>query len=95
VITVTTKLLAAESRAAELASLLADLCAKTLESTDGCRRSEVSRSAHDERRFLLLTCFDDAGAHANHANSELYTAALPGLMDCLEGLPDIEIYEDL
>jgi quinol monooxygenase YgiN len=94
VITVTTKLLAAESRAAELADLLADLCAKTLETTPGCRRSEISRSIHDERRFLLITCFDDEGAQAHQANSEAYAAALPGLMDCLEGLPDIEIYED-
>jgi quinol monooxygenase YgiN len=93
VITVTTKLLAADGRADELAGLLAELCISTLKSMPGCRRSECSRSAHDERRFLLLTSFEDEEAHAAHANSQAFADALPGVMDCLEGLPDIEIYE--
>ena len=94
-ITVTTKLLAAPGRAAELAGLLADLCVKTLEFAPSCRRSEACRSDHDESRFLLATRFDDAATHAAHANSEAYAQALPGLMDCLEVLPDVEIYQDL
>ena len=93
-ITVTTKLRAAEGRAEELAERLAALCGESLLASPGCRRAEVSRSVHDERRFLLLTRFDDDAAHAAHANSESHAAALPGLMDCLEGLPEIEIYED-
>ena len=93
-ITVTTKLLAAESRVEELAGLLVDLCKASLQ-TPGCRRSQVSRSAHDERRFLLLGVFDDSDAHAAYSNSPVFAEALPGLMDCLEGLPDIEIYEDI
>lgn len=93
-ITVTTRLLAAEGREDELQGALEAICAAALE-TPGCCLSEASKSAHDSRRFLLLACFADAGAHAAHANSESFAQALPGLMDCLEGLPDIEIYEDL
>ena len=94
-ITVTTRLLAAEGRDLELAGLLSDLCGKMVESTPGCRRSEVTRSVHDPRRYLLLWCFEDAAAHAAHANSESYSQALPALMDCLEGVPEIELYEDV
>jgi len=90
VITVTMRLLAAEGKAAELAGLLEELCA-----VPGCLRNEVSRSAHDERRFLVLMAFEDEAAQAAHSNSEGYTRALPSVMECLEGLPDIEIYEEL
>lgn len=93
-ITVTTKLLAAEGREDALLALLRDLCAQMVEKAPGCRRSEVSRSSHDDRRFLLLWCFEDAGSHVAHANSDAYAQLLPSLMELLEGLPDIELYED-
>ena len=93
-ITVTTRLLAAEGREAELRAALQAICAATLASP-GCRRCEASKSAHNPRRFLLIACFADASAHAAHANSESFAQALPALMDCLEGLPDIEVYEPL
>jgi len=94
VITVTTRLLAAEGREDELEGTLLAICGTSLASP-GCDRSEVSKSAHNSRRFLLLARFADADAQAAHANSESFAQALPALMDCLEGLPDIEVYEDL
>lgn len=89
------RLWAAEGREAELAGVLQKLCDDMRGSTPGCSRSEASRSAHDPRRFLLLTCFADEVAYADHANSESYGEILPALMDCLEALPEIEIYQDL
>ena len=94
-ITVVTRLVAEGGRAADLEAVLFALCEKSLRPALGCTGAEVSRSAHSDRHFLLLAHFADARRHAEHAASEGWAEALPRLMDCLEGLPDIEIYEVL
>ena len=94
-ITVVTRLVAAKGRETDLQAVLCALCEQSLRPAPGCTEAEVSCSAHSDRHFLLLTRFVDARSHADHAASEAWADALPGLMDCLEGLPDIEIYQAL
>ena len=89
------RLVAAEARAPELARALQALRDESLERAAGCLRAVVSISSHSPRHFLLLADFEDEASHEAHANSEAYTRTLAAVMDCLEGVPRIELYEDL
>ena len=94
-VTVVMRLVAAEDRAPELARALQALRDESLAQASGCLRAAVSISSHSPRHFLLLADFEDEASHAAHANSEAYASTLAAVMDCLEGVPRIELYGDL
>jgi len=95
VIAVTSRLVARPGREPQLEKLLGELAAQVRSREAGCALFLAARSPHDPRIFLLIERYVDALAHAAHANAEHFAAALPDLMECLEGHPEIALFHEL
>ena len=61
----------------------------------GCRLYVVTRSKHDPRLYQIIERYDDEEALSAHSHAEHYTAALRGLMDCLEEPPRVALFEEI
>lgn len=93
--TVTTRLLAKPGREEELAAVLTRFAATVRGAEGGCLEYRLARSQHDARHFLVVERYRDAEALAAHANSGHLREVLPELMECLESLPDVGVFDDL
>lgn len=94
-VAVTALLRAKEGREQELEALLRELAGAVASNEPGCASWWPVRSKHDSRLYLLIERYTDDGALADHANAEHYVEAIPGLMDCLEGPPQLALFDDL
>ena len=92
---VTSRLKVKKGREADLERVTLALAEKALANEKGCHGFQLRRSKHDAQIYELLERYDDDEALASHSNSEHLRDAIPALMDCLEGLPVVALFEEI
>jgi quinol monooxygenase YgiN len=92
---VTSRLRVKKGREAEFERAALALAESALANEEGCRGFRLTRSKHDPQLYELLERYRDDEALASHSNSEHLRDAMPGLMDCLEGVPVVALFEEI
>ncbi len=94
-IAVTAELRVKQGRQEALEQQLGRLAEQVRGAEPGCRLYVVTRSKHDPQLYQTLERYDDEEALSAHSHAEHYTAALRGLMDCLEEPPRVALFEEI
>lgn len=94
-IAVTAELRAKEGREADLEKRMRQLADRVRHAEPGCRLYVFARSQHDPRLYVTLERYQDGEALSAHSDSEHYTAALSGLMDCLVQPPRLALFDEV
>ena len=92
---VTSRLKVKKGREAEFERTALALAEKSLANETGCHDFRLTRSKHDPQTYELLERYSDEEALASHSNSEHLRDAIPTLMDCLEGIPLVALFEEI
>jgi len=95
VVAIVSRLVSRPGRGEELAGIVRELAEKVRANEPGCLDYRLVRSRHAPDAFLLLERYADEEALTEHVNAPHWVEALPGLMECLEGLPEIAIYDEV
>ena len=91
VVNMTTK----EGKAAEFESVMKALSEKVVANESGCKLYQLARSKSTENAYVLLERYVDEEALAVHSNTDYFKAGIPGMMACLDGRPDIAMYDEV
>ncbi|MGH0030975.1 MAG: putative quinol monooxygenase [Myxococcota bacterium] len=94
-IAVTAELKAKDGRQEDLEAQLGRLAEQVRDGEPGCRLYVFARSKHDPQLYVTLERYDDEEALAAHSHADHYTAALRGMMDCLEAPPRVALFEEV
>lgn len=94
-ISVVAELRAKDGRQKDLERQMGRLAERVRADEPGCRLYVFARSRHDPLLYVTLERYDDEDALAAHSHAEHYTAAIRGMMDCLEEPPRVALYEEL
>jgi quinol monooxygenase YgiN len=94
-ISVTAELKVKEGRQRELETHMGRLAERVRDEEPGCRMYVFARSRHDPRLYVTLERYEDEEALAAHSHAEHYTAAIRGMMECLEEPPRVALFEEL
>ena len=94
-IAVTALLKAKRGEEDQLERVLRELAQKVRGAEPGCLLYQVARSQHDHQLYAVIERYTDEEALAAHANSEHNRDATPALMECLDGRPEIALFEEL
>ena len=89
------ELKAKEGRQADLEAHMGRLAEQVRDEEPGCRLYVLARSRHDPRLYVTLERYDDEDALAAHSHADHYTAAIRGMMDCLEEPPRVALFEEV
>jgi len=79
-------------KTAELAAVLARYVVLT-RSVTGCRNVDIMTSTSEPGRYLLVEKWDDAGAQADHLNSDVMVTMATEATHLLAGPPDLDLYD--
>lgn len=94
-IAVTASLRAKEGKREELEAVLVSLSEKVRANEPDCALYQVARCKSEPDLLLVMERYRDEAALAAHSNSGHFKAAIPSMMGCLEGTPDIVIYDEI
>ncbi len=94
-IAVTEVLRVKQGRQGALEKHLGRLAEQVRDAEPGCHLFVVTRSKHDPQLYQILQRYDDEEALSAHSHAEHYTAALGGLMECLEEPPRVALFEEI
>jgi len=94
-LSMTALLRAKKGEEAALERVLCDLARQVAQNEPGCLLYRAARSKHDPQLYVLIERYRDEDALAAHANAEHYREAVPALMACLEGRPEIALFDEL
>ena len=92
---VTVRLVAKPGREHDLEDILRQMTLEVASREPGCLLYQPTRSRHDPRTYLVLERYENDEALANHSNGAHYQEALNRLMECLDGLPEIALFDEL
>jgi quinol monooxygenase YgiN len=92
---VTAELKVKEGRQRDLEAHMGRLADQVRDGEPGCRMYVFARSRHDPRLYVTLERYEDEEALAAHSHAEHYTAALRGIMECLEEPPRVALFQEL
>jgi quinol monooxygenase YgiN len=94
-VAVVTRLTPGAGRQEELARIVGELAQKVRANEPHCLEYRLVRSRHEPGVYLLLERYADDGALTDHVNAAHYAEVVPALMECLDGLPEIAIYDEV
>ena len=94
-IAVVSRLVPGSGRQEEFARIVRELAQKVRANEPSCLDYRLVRSRHEPDVYLLLERYTDDAALAEHVNATHYVEAVPDLMECLDGLPEIAIYDEV
>ena len=94
-VAVTALLRAKKGSEAALERILRELSESVREQEPDCLLYRAARSQHDPQLYVVLERYADEAALAAHANSEHYRSAISELMESLEDMPEIALFNEI
>ena len=92
---ITSRLKVKKGREADFERVALELAESTLANEKDCHGYRLARSPHDPQLYELLERYADDAALAIHSNSNHLRDAVPALMDCLDGTPEVALFEEV
>ena len=84
-----------EGMGEELERVMKALAEKVLANEPGCEQYQLCRSKQDPQAYVVMERYQDDDALGAHANSEHFKAAIPEMMACCEGPPNILLFDEV
>ena len=94
-ITLVVDMAAKEGKADEFEGVMKNLAEKVLANESGCKLYQLARSKKDANGYVLLERYVDDEALAVHSNTDYFKAGIPAMMACLDGPPQIKIFDEV
>jgi len=94
-IAVTAELRAKPGCQQDLERLMGSMAQRATTDEPGCRVFRLARSRHDPQLYLSFQRYDDDAAMSAHSHAEYFTSAIPAMMECLEELPRLAVFDEL
>lgn len=86
---------AREDKAAEFEGVMKALAEKVRANESGCALYQLARSKKSALEYVLLERYQDEAALAQHSGSDHFKQAMPAMMACLDGPPQVSVYDEI